>query len=133
MIRRQCTPVSLLAFLVIPLLGACDDDPTGTRALGPAEAPVYLSFEVRSVTVELGNVAHLSNLLVFDSDMIEDDSFKGEWTSSDQATVCVFPDGAVLAVQLGVAVVTVNFLGEAVSIVVEVVEKAADDDSDGGD
>jgi hypothetical protein len=121
MMRRQITPLALAAFLAIPLLVACDSNTTGPELVGPASNPVGVNFEVGVVTVSLGQIVQLSSFLVFDSDAEPSDFAEGDWSTADENIVSVFPDGAVLGLEIGVALVTLEYQGKRFSVIVEVV------------
>lgn len=124
MMRRKSTSLALMAFLAIPLLGACDSDPTGPTATSRTGNPAPVRFEVGVVKMELGQTLDLSSLLKWNPRTPQEDLAEADWISSDEDTVRVDSGGGVLALEVGVALVTLEYGGEKVSIFVEVVDEA---------
>jgi len=92
-----------------------------------------MRFEVGFVTMELGQTIELSSLLLFNPGTPLDEFAEADWISSDEAIVRVFSEGTVLALEIGVALVTLEYQGEKVPIYVEVVENLVDDPLNNGD
>jgi hypothetical protein len=114
-----------MAALAIPFLAAC-----GTNATGPDPSPTdgtTVGFAAQSVTVAIGETLDLSGLLRLPQGTPLDGISGADWESSDGGTVKVSPDGAILGLRYGTAVITVHCQGETARITVEVADKPSSD------
>jgi len=119
MLRRKYAPFFLMAFSATLLLAACDNDATGPTPPASMDGPALPSFDVGTVTLQIGEAMDLSSLLTPDWRMPVDEPSTAQWTSSDESVVTV-SQGTVEAQARGVALVTFESQGQRVSIVVEV-------------
>lgn len=125
--RQHCSPLALAAALSLLFLTACGSDPTGPNPqLIPGDSPP-ISFQTRTVTVALGETVSLNTLLVTGQGTPLVDSGECVWQSSNEYTAFVSPDGAVNALKVGTAVITVQFQGYSTGITVEVIQTRVND------
>ena len=120
MLRRKYTPFFLMAFSAALLLAACDNDATGPTPPAPIDGSALPSFDLGTVTLQIGESMDLHSLLTADWTMPVDEPSAAGWTTSDESVVTV-SQGTAQALGKGVALVTFEFEGQRASILVEVV------------
>jgi hypothetical protein len=125
--RQQCSPLALATALSLLFLTACSSDPTGPNPqFIPGDSPP-ISFQTRTVTVALGETVNLSNLLTTGQGTPLVGPIDCVWQSSNESTASVSPDGAVNALEVGTAVITIQFEGYSTGISVEVIQARVND------
>lgn len=122
MMRQRCSALALAAALALLFLTACSGDPTGPNPGSISGDSHPISFQAPTLVVALGEAVNLNSLLDFNPSSPLDQPVECVWNSSDEGTAFVSPTGAMKALGLGTAVITVQFQGYSTGITIEVVE-----------
>jgi len=122
MIRSERTLWALALTFLFFLLAACGDHPTALTPYDGPDVSKPVRFSVSDVSVELQGTIGLAGLLQVASQPLLDSVEEPVWSTSDESTVLVYPDGTVRGMALGDATVTVDIDGSSASLTVLVVE-----------